>query len=266
MKKEAGLFVFFSTLFFIILTVPTMAAQQKIAICHYEPTNPTNFYTLFVASQSIKAHLNHGDNLGECPSIPPVCSTVLCENFNSYSDGPIINQGWVNRANGSPYVIQGSVVEEGTKALYNNNTGADSVITKTSGNALADGRQSFYVRTENRSNWGNYNVGENVQVKLSKGSWDGPYRIVVAFMKNGNVAYNDTITGWTNFDSYADNAWNLLDIEWRSSDKTARYRVNNGTWTDWATYPGASSFTNVDTVGFVTFNLGTGGVYIDYLH
>ena len=89
------------------------------------------------------------------PPPPPTCSAILCEDFNSYSNGPIVGQGgWFNRANGTPWVVQGDIVQEGLKALYNNNTGADSVITKNAGNALTDGRQSFYVRTQNRSDWG----------------------------------------------------------------------------------------------------------------
>jgi len=203
----------------------------------------------------------------ENPPPPSPCSAILCEDFNSYVDGPIVNQGWTNRANGLTYLIQGNVVQEGAKALQNISNSTDNVITKN-GNAFADGRQSVWVRTKDRANWGNYNIGENVQFCLLKGSWDGPARTCLAFMKDGHVAFLDQrgVDTWTNFDSYTDNTWNLVEIEWRSVDRTARFRANNGTWTGWMPLYNAGAFTDFDTVGFDTFLLGSGGVYFDNLH
>jgi hypothetical protein len=161
-------------------------------------------------------------------------------------------------------MVQGDTVFEGAKSLYNNKNG-DSVITKT-GVALADGMQSVYVRTKNRVHWGDYSQGENFQVRLSNGSWDGPFRIDVTFNKDGHVAYNGTVVPWVNFGTYNDDEWNLLDIQWRSIDKTARYRINSGPWTEWDTFNGAASFTSVDNIGFDSTALGSGGVYIDDIH
>jgi len=193
--------------------------------------------------------------------------SILQENFNKYAVGSVIGQGgWIDRANGSSFVIQDTVARDGRKALYSNNTGSDSVITKSTNMALADGRQAFYIRTQNRNDWGTYNVGENVQVRISKGSWDSTAYVVLSLRKDGHVAYIDTTTDtWTNFDTYVDNAWTLVEIEWRSSDTSARFRTNNGTWTNWIPLRGASSFTDFDTIGLVTFALGTGGVYFDSL-
>ncbi len=57
-----------------------------------------------------------------------------------------------------------------------------------------------------------------------------------------------------------------MEIEWRSSDKTARYKINNGIWTDWHAISGSKIFTDFDNVGF-DFDLpsGSGGVYFDTL-
>lgn len=194
--------------------------------------------------------------------------SIIQENFNTYINGSIVGQGgWIDRANGLPYVVQDVVKREGGKALYNNNTGADSVITKTGGTALANGREFFYIRTENRSGWGNYSFGENVQVRISKGSWDSTAYVVLSLKKDGHAGYVDNITDkWVDFDTYTDNAWTLVEIEWRTIDKSARFRVNNGVWTNWILMRGASSFTDFDTVGIATNYLGTGGVYIDDLH
>ncbi len=193
-------------------------------------------------------------------------TAVVEENFNSYSDGVVVGQGgWYDRANGLPWVVEGSVVQEGAKAIYNNNTGADSVITKNNGgNKLADGKQSFYIRTENRSAWNTR--ATNFQLGIFQGSWDGPSRVTLGFEKDGHVNYvNGSNDARVNFDTYTDNAWNLVDIEWRSSDASARYRINSGAWTNWIPFTGGASFTGFDTVGFVTWYLGTGGVYVDSL-
>lgn len=49
------------------------------------------------------------------------CSTILCDNFNTYSDGSIVGQGgWENYVNGSNWLVQRGSTFEGGKALYNN--------------------------------------------------------------------------------------------------------------------------------------------------
>ena len=191
--------------------------------------------------------------------------SILQDNFNVYTDGSIVGQGvWNNRVNGSNFVVQGTTVFEGVKAIHNN-AQADSVITKI-GSPLSNGRQAVY-KTENRNNWGEYPDG-NVQVRIAKGGWDSSTMASVTFKKGGNVAYYDpALDTYTNFDIYNDNEWTLVEVEWRSSDRTARYRVNNGMWTDWLAFKGASSFTNFDNVGLAfVLPSGSGGVYFDTLH
>jgi hypothetical protein len=196
-----------------------------------------------------------------------ILQSVVQDNFDKYVNGPIVGQGgWFNRANGSPYVVEGTLTQAGKKALFNNNQGADSVITKTGPKSLANGLQTYYIRTKNRASWGTYNLGENVQMGVFQGSWDGPSRATLAFNKDGHVAYEDiSLSRYVDFDTYTDNSWTKVEIEWRAVDKTARYRINDRTWTNWIPFTGGTSFTGFNTVGFVTFNLGTGGVYIDSL-
>lgn len=201
------------------------------------------------------------------PSTPPTYESIVIDNFNTYTDGSLTGQGgWTS--NGQNFVVQGTIVFEGLKALYNN-TVADSVITK-SGNLLSDGKQAFYIRTKDRSSWGSYPNG-NVQVRVLKGQWSGSELrnfVAVSFKSDGNIAYYDWTSGiFQNFATYNDNEWILLKIEWRSSDKTARYRINSGTWTDWHAIAGSGTFTDFDSVGF-DFNLpsGSGGVYFDNIH
>ena len=158
---------------------------------------------------------------------------------------------------GDNFVIQGSQVFEGAKALYNN-TGGDSVIGKK-GVQRSDGRQTFWLKTENHP--------PHAELRISKGLWAGNTGIFAAvyFRDNGKVSYwnGSTAIEFTNFN---DEEWTRLDIEWRSNDRKARYRVNSGVWTRWDAFGGSSSFTNFDYVG-IDFNLpsGAGGVYVDML-
>ena len=69
---------------------------------------------------------------------------------------------------------------------------------------------------------------ENVTFGVYQGSWDGPTRALMGLRKDGHVAYISTAvipTGeWIDFDTFVDNTWNLLEIEWRSIDKSAKFR------------------------------------------
>ena len=192
--------------------------------------------------------------------------SVVIDNFNGYTPGSIVGQGgWNDRVNGTNFIVQGAVVFEGSGAIYNNNQ-ADSVVTKL-GTPLSNGKQAVYVRTENRSEWGLYEDG-NAQVRILKGSWDSASMAAVSFKSDGHAAYYDSAADdYINFASYNDGEWTLLEIEWRSSDKTARYRINSGAWTDRKAFRGGSSFADFDTVGFDFISPGgLGGVYFDNLH
>ena len=193
---------------------------------------------------------------------------VVEDNFNTYANGSIVGQGnWESYVNGNTFVVQNTTVLEGAKALYSNASG-DSVVGKK-GTMLLDGRQVVYVRTENRDSWGFYLDG-NAQVRISKDLWGSPghgqYRsnISISFKKDGHVAYQ-TNSGFQDFATYDDNVWTLLEMEWRSSDKTARYRANSETWTNWEPIIRSDLFDGFDYVGF-DFQYGdSGGVYFDTL-
>lgn len=188
-------------------------------------------------------------------------TAIVEDNFNSYTNGSVVGQGgWESYSCGSNFIVQGATVLEGVKALYNNSS-QDSVIGKM-GDLLVDGRQTVYVRTENRDDW-NFSPSGNVQIRMTENLWSQQYGsfLFVSFYQDGSVGYNGVV-----FDTYNDNAWTLLEMEWRSSDATARCRVNNGTWTTWQSIITYDSFTGFDYVGFNFDNRGgSGGVYFDAL-
>jgi hypothetical protein len=44
------------------------SGSDKISICHIPPGNPSNAHTIVVGAPAERAHLDHGDTLGECPA------------------------------------------------------------------------------------------------------------------------------------------------------------------------------------------------------
>ena len=50
-------------------TVDPTPVSDKISICHRPPGNPNNAHTLYLPASAIKAHLGHGDVVGECPNL-----------------------------------------------------------------------------------------------------------------------------------------------------------------------------------------------------
>jgi peptidoglycan hydrolase-like protein with peptidoglycan-binding domain len=189
---------------------------------------------------------------------------ILKDNFNSYADGNVLGQGgWSNYSNGDNFIIQASTTFEGAKSLFNNSP-VDNVLHKI-GNSITDGKQSIYIKTKNRSLWEDTNA---MQVRIGKGiTFASGVNISVLFNKDGTVIYQGGTTGRI-ISTYNDDEWTLLEIEWRSSDNKARYRINNETWSTWDTFINSSSFTAFNSIG-LDFDLrgnGTGEVYIDHIH
>lgn len=190
---------------------------------------------------------------------------ILSETFNNYSLGALEGQsGWASYDGVANFSIES--VSRKDKIVHATAYG-DNIITKT-GKSLTDGLQTVYVKTENRVSWGPVLDG-NVQVRISDAPWSiGANRFIAVTLKaDGNVAYFDPVNyRYENFATYSDNTWTKIEIEWRSSDKTARYSVNDGVSTNWLPFIGNDTFTSFNNVG-LEFYLpsGSGGVYFDNL-
>lgn len=201
------------------------------------------------------------------PTTHAQAASIVSDNFNTYVNGSVVGQGgWSNYVNGANWIVQGNTTFEGAKALYNA-TPADSLIGK-SGPLLLDGKQVLYIKTNNRSGW---DTDAGLGVKISKGlnssGAPGLAFAAVDFKKDGNVRYYDQSGDvYRNFATYNDDEWTLLEIQWRSSDTTARYRVNNGAWTTRYVFANTASFTGFNYVN-LNFYLpaGSGAIYVDSL-
>ncbi|MDO8490246.1 MAG: peptidoglycan-binding protein [bacterium] len=204
------------------------------------------------------------------PNLPTLRPVLFMEDFRAgagyFLEGPVT--AWSSSGDEGNWIFQTSVVQAGNGALYNNTLG-DAAVYSRGRTSLSNGRQGAWIKTENRAAWGDYANG-NVQMRISAGVLEGSEVrnfIAVSLKKDGNAAYyNPTTNTYINFDTYNDNEWVFVDTEWRSSDAKARYRVGNGTWTDWLPIAGSGNFTEFDYAGF-EFNLpsGSGGVYVDNL-
>src|SRR5262245_23597269 len=53
-------------------------ADGKVCVCHAPPGNPSNAHTICVGAPAARAHLRHGDKMGECPVVCGGDSGVSC--------------------------------------------------------------------------------------------------------------------------------------------------------------------------------------------
>ena len=147
---------------------------------------------------------------------------MLNDNFDSYNNGDLNGQG--NWSGSALFDIQDSVVQQGAKAGVIVGDGSLHVIAK-SFNPETEGIQTCYVRQAVNS--------ENFDIILLE---DTTIDVIIRLQDDGNIAYWDgDLSAYTAIQSYNANQWYKFDIQVRKSDKKARYRVDNGTWTDWKT-------------------------------
>ena len=59
----------------LCLSTVTMAASDKVEVCHIPPGNSANFHTITVSAKAVDAHMAHGDFEGGCEKY----AEVLCD-------------------------------------------------------------------------------------------------------------------------------------------------------------------------------------------
>ena len=175
---------------------------------------------------------------------------ALVENFDSYNDGDLNGQGdWSGDTN---FDVQGTVKQAGTKAVSIVCNASDKNIRKTF-TEEADGNQIMYVRMSATNAYLEFHVNDGARENGS-------------FMRigGGDIAYVNGDPAVVNMLSdYSINTWYKLEQEWRDSDKKARFRIDDGTWTDWDTT--RTTWTSMDTIWLRMSNTGGSTVYFDSL-
>ena len=72
-----------TSIFVVSAIVAGPAYAEKVTLCHVPPGNTANPQTITVGEAAVDAHLEHGDELGECFSCPdsecPFCGNGVAE-------------------------------------------------------------------------------------------------------------------------------------------------------------------------------------------
>ncbi len=183
-------------------------------------------------------------------------ATLFTDDFNSYNDGDLNGQGgWDASASVD---VQGDVVLEGAKAIKIATAGH---YARKTVDGITDGKVTFYARLES----GGSNACQ-IGLQDSSGNW----RIVVAIgpaADTTNLKYYDGAQ-WLFIGGEGDftaDVYHSIEIEFRSSDHLARYRLDEGTWTDWDTTQ--TQWTTVTRLMFYRYGSQTGAAlaYFDYI-
>ena len=148
-------------------------------------------------------------------------ATILIDDFNSYNDGNLHGQGdWDGN---TEFQVQGTTVFKGTKAVEVAHQNAWRIITKI-GTARTNSRVTVYIRRSSVSANGN----------LAFYIRDATADRILVMEEEGAISYYDG-SKYNKFGDVSNNTWHYIQIEWRTSDKKARYNLDDGEWTDWAT-------------------------------
>lgn len=174
---------------------------------------------------------------------------IFSDNFNSYTLGALNGQGGWGLTSGTAYTVENTTVYEGANAV---SSGTGSI--EKNGTAQADGMMTFYVRGPALT--GGYiflRQGANKKVWIDINS-DVP----------GFIAYYDNGLGtWANLAPWTTNKWYAVQVQWRSSDHTARFNVNGGTWTNWVNPSLTGAWTTGMDIIQLQDGLGSGGFFFD---
>ena len=99
--------------------------NNKVTICHLPPGNPSNEQTIEVSVNAVKAHLAHGDRLGDCAS----CDTAV---YNNRTIEYLINgNGQLLRQvlDGTNAVIHSDVFAQNISDFQLSLNGAQTIVT-----------------------------------------------------------------------------------------------------------------------------------------
>jgi prepilin-type N-terminal cleavage/methylation domain-containing protein len=70
----------------------TLNGAGKVDICHVPPGNPNNTQSLSVNASSVKAHLAHGDWLGQCNACSPTTYTNRWIQYKTNAAGQLLRE------------------------------------------------------------------------------------------------------------------------------------------------------------------------------
>lgn len=178
-------------------------------------------------------------------------ASILTENFNSYSTWALVWQwSWVNSANWGSFTVENTVVQEWANAVQaTGNIGAQAIVYKI-GTSVWTGSQAFYVRKTNTTDSFSILLEENASVTGA----------IVQFSSWWQIQYFNWAS-YVNIQAYSANQWYLIEVEWRTSDDKAQYRVD---WWSWTWYFAVNwTFTALDRIRLIFWTSSTWTAYVD---
>ncbi len=152
---------------------------------------------------------------------------ALIDNFNSYSNGDLNNQGGWSGSTTFNVVTTGTPYE-GVKHI---DVAGNAVYISKSISSFADGSISIWARTDT-----NAYGGCRLRFRLKSGATTAH----AVFLRHDNGGEYGYITnGGSTFNivgaGIGNNIYHKLECQFRSSDKNGRVRLNDGTWSSWFT-------------------------------
>jgi hypothetical protein len=179
----------------------------------------------------------------------------LFDDFNSYSAGPLNGQGgWT--ANYDYWVVLASPDFEGAfgfGCIDDTFCGGERYVYHDA-TPDANGVEGIYMRTDSYAT-----ASVNFSI-MNATTYVGQI-----YTKDANGHLWGLTSGLTFIDlgSYNLNTWYFIQMEWRSSDKNVRYRIDNNEWSAW--YAPFQNWTTADRVFIQVGGSTAYNVYYDYL-
>lgn len=158
-------------------------------------------------------------------AIPCSAATIFNDNFNGYSIGNIENQGgWIGTSSAK---VQEASFFEGGKAISMSHAFYSFDSIEKTGTATADGKVTLYVK-----GYIGGTTHPQFQIQLKEGGV--PLLSIKTRAGYGFWYYNADTGEYTSFGPPQNSdQWYAIQIEWRSSDHKARYRIDKESFSDW---------------------------------
>jgi hypothetical protein len=182
-------------------------------------------------------------------------STIFEDNFNSYNNGDLIGQGnWIDIYAGNLYDVEDSLVKEGAKAVISPGGMGSTQWPRIykMGNSLSAGRITCYIRKTATNTPFLFMIEHHADFTGA----------IVRFNDDGNIEYFNG-AAYVAIQAYSAGQWYCVEVQWidDSGTKKARYRIDEGSWTDYYAINGNPS--ELDSVRL--FRRGDDYSYIDYI-
>jgi hypothetical protein len=180
-------------------------------------------------------------------------ATLITDNFNSYNNGTLLNQGiWTANSGTGVFNIQSGMAIEG-KAISTIGITTDSIIATKTFPVTGTARQTFYVYPTSTVPYFDVQFCTGSQYPSQSNT-----PAIIQFYQGFINYYTGAIK--KPFATYVINKWYCVEIEWRTSDNTQRLRVNQGAWTIWDTVYNGGTLGNINSL----FLEANGEFYADY--